>query len=133
MKVLLDEQIDVRMKGHLPDFKVFTLHDYGWLGLKNGELREAMHGEDFQFLVTADKNMPFQQNLEKLRFTLLLLDTPFLLWTFQEMFVPKLRDFLQGYPEPLPRIVHFSVDGLSNGGKKNALLQMVGPEQILFL
>lgn len=133
MKVLLEEQIDVRMKDQLMDFSVFTLHDFGWLGLKNGELREEMHGQDFQFLVTADKNMPFQQNLEKLRFTLLLLDTPSLLWTFQEMFVPKLRDFFKNCPDTLPKIVHFSVEGLSKGSKKNILLRMVGPEQILFL
>ena len=88
MKVLLDEQIDVRMKGLLTDFEVFTL---------------------------------------------LLLDTPFLLWTFQELFVPKLMDFLSNPPDPLPRIVHFSIEGLSKGSKKNALLRMVGVEQILFL
>jgi len=121
------------MKGLLADFEVFTLHDLGWLGLKNGELREEMHGQGFQFLDTADKNMPFQQNLEKLRFTLLLLDTPFLLWTYQEMFVPKLKEFLSNIPDPLPRIVHFSVEGLSKGGKKNTLLRMVDAEQILFL
>lgn len=133
MKVLLDEQIDVRMKGLLEDFEVFTLHDLGWLGLKNGELREEMHAHGFQFLITADKNMPFQQNLEKLQFTLLLLDTPFLLWTFQEKFVPKLKDFLNNPSDPLPRIVHFSVDGISKGSKKKALSSMVETDQILFL
>ncbi len=98
MKVLLDEQIDVRMKALLGDFEAYTLHDFDWLGLKNGELALQIQANDFQFLVTADKNMPFQHNLGKIMFTLILLDTPSLLWANQLRFSPKIISFLQNPP-----------------------------------
>ncbi len=88
MKVLLDEQVDVRMKSLLNDFEVYTLHDFDWLGLKNGALATQLHANDFQFLVTADKNIPFQQNLARIKFTLVLLDMPSLLWKNQLQFSP---------------------------------------------
>lgn len=133
MKVLLDEQIDLRMKGMLRDIEAYTLHDFGWLGLKNGELREQLHANDFQVIITADKNMPFQQNLSKINFSLLLLDTPSLLWDNQIQFVPKILAFFAAPPMVLPRIVHISVEGLSIGSKRAALLNLVGADNILFV
>jgi hypothetical protein len=133
MKVLLDEQVDFRMKPMLHNVEAYTLHDFGWLGLKNGELREQLHANGFQALVTADKNMPFQQNLSRVTFSLLLLDTPSLLWENQVLFIPKLLGFLTSPPVILPRIVHFSVEGLSLGNKKLALSNLVGADDILFL
>jgi hypothetical protein len=34
VKLLLDEQIDVRLKGELSEIEVYTLLDLGWQGLK---------------------------------------------------------------------------------------------------
>ena len=70
MKLLLDEQLDVSIKPQLFGIEVFTVRDMGWLGLKNGELREKLNENDFQFFLTADKNLPFQQNFEKINFYL---------------------------------------------------------------
>ena len=70
MKLLLDEQLDVSIKPQLLGIEVFTVRDMGWLGLKNGELREKLNENDFQFFLTADKNLPFQQNFEKINFYL---------------------------------------------------------------
>lgn len=133
MKLLLDEQIDVRMKPLLREFKVYTLHDFDWLGLQNGALREQVNQNGFDALVSADKNMPFQQNLSKVNFALVLLDTPSLLFANQIQFVPKLTEFFRNPPSPLPKIVHISVDGLSIGSKKSALIKLVGAEHILFV
>jgi len=60
MSILLDEQLDVRMNAALSDFPVVTVQDKGWLGVKNGVLRERLNQEHFRFFVTADKNLPFQ-------------------------------------------------------------------------
>ncbi len=39
MKILLDENIDIRFKNSFPEtYKVFTVKDMGWNGIKNGEL-----------------------------------------------------------------------------------------------
>ena len=48
MSILLDEQIDVRMKTALPNFPVVTVLDKGWLGVKNGTLRERLNQENFR-------------------------------------------------------------------------------------
>jgi hypothetical protein len=38
----------------------------GWRGIKNGALLDLM-AEEFQTIVTTDKNLPFQQNLARRR------------------------------------------------------------------
>lgn len=65
MKLLLDEQIDVRLKSALAELDVYTLMDMGWQGLKNGVLSEKINEGAFAFFITADKNLPFQQNLRQ--------------------------------------------------------------------
>jgi hypothetical protein len=44
----------------------------GWRGIKNGELLDLMTG-NFQVLITADKNLPFQQNLKKRKISAIVL------------------------------------------------------------
>ena len=100
MKTLLDEQINVRFKMLLEGIEVFSVYDKGWDKLKNGELREQMEAEGFEALVTADKNMPFQQNLSKLTFAIVLMDTPSLLFEYQTQFIPKINQFLIGKHNP---------------------------------
>lgn len=43
--------------------EVVSVHDIGWSEKKNGELIRSMLEEGFQFLLTADKNLRYQQNL----------------------------------------------------------------------
>jgi predicted nuclease of predicted toxin-antitoxin system len=76
MKVLLDENIDVRFKEAFSDsvHEVYTVRDMEWNGLKNGELLEAMSLEQFNILVAVDKNLPYQQNPEKLTVSIFILD-----------------------------------------------------------
>jgi hypothetical protein len=44
----------------------------GWRGIKNGALLDLM-AEEFQPIVTTDKNLPFQQNLAKRRIAAVIL------------------------------------------------------------
>jgi hypothetical protein len=44
----------------------------GWRGIKNGALLDFM-AEEFQTIVTTDKNLPFQQNLIKRRIAAVIL------------------------------------------------------------
>ena len=64
MKVLLDENLDHRLKIHIPNS--FTVFEMGWSSLKNGELLKQLYIEKFSFLLTADLNMPYQQNEKKI-------------------------------------------------------------------
>jgi hypothetical protein len=63
MRVLLDEQIDKRLKPLFdPSFVLLTVKERGWDGLKNGNLLRAAQAE-FDALVTMDRGIPHQQNL----------------------------------------------------------------------
>lgn len=133
MRILLDEQIDVRLKTELSEFPVFTVQDKGWIGLKNGALRERLNQEGFDFFVTADKNLPFQQNLDSILFTIILLDAPTLVWIHQRQFIPKLTALLTHPPEPPRKLVHIAVEGLSKGRKTGPLRKLLPMDQLLFV
>ena len=45
----------------------------GWLGKKNGELLKLMTAEGFELFVTVDRNLPYQQNIENLTITIIIL------------------------------------------------------------
>ncbi len=63
-KVLLDENLDRRLKIYFSDkLEVIAVPDLGWQSMKNGELLAAMTEAKFDYLLTADKSLRFQQNL----------------------------------------------------------------------
>ncbi len=76
MKVLLDENIDVRLKKAFEDsgHEVCTVRDMGWNGIKNGELLRKMSEAAFDILVAVDKNLPYQQNTNQLPVSIFILD-----------------------------------------------------------
>ena len=57
MRVLLDENLPKRLKLDLPEYDVFTVRDMGWSGVKNGELLKLMLKNNFEILITFDKNL----------------------------------------------------------------------------
>jgi hypothetical protein len=132
MKVLIDEQLDLRMKKELFKFNVSTVHDLGWLGLKNGALRDKLNEENFDYFITADKNLPFQQNLNKANFCILLLNIHDLVWEDEKMFIPKLSEILDNPPNPLPKVICLSIVGLSSTKKLRLLEKLLG-DDIIFI
>jgi len=65
-RVLLDENLDRRLKNYFSDeLDVTSVPDLGWQSKKNGELLSAMDAEGITYLLTADRNLRFQQNLDK--------------------------------------------------------------------
>ena len=61
MKILLDENIDVRFKKHFPEeHEVYTVQDMGWKGIKNGELITLLAQNNFDCWIVVDKNIPYQ-------------------------------------------------------------------------
>lgn len=65
MKLLLDENLPKRLKNDFPEHEVSTVRDKMWNGKKNGELMKLMIDEDFDALLTFDKNIQYQQNFQK--------------------------------------------------------------------
>ena len=62
MRVLLDECLPRRLKQLISGHEVKTVPESGWAGKTNGELLSLAH-EQFDILVTVDRNLPAQQNL----------------------------------------------------------------------
>jgi len=75
MKVLLDECVTKRLKSHLKDFEVYSVVEMGWSGVKNGKLLSLCATHHFDIVLTIDKNMMFQQNLEKHPVTIVVLNS----------------------------------------------------------
>jgi hypothetical protein len=133
MKTLLDEQLHIDFKPSLSLPNVFEPKDFNWDGLKNGELREKLNENDFIFFITADKKLPFQQNLNKVNFTIILLDTPTLKWADLSRFVEKTREILSNTSLILPKLVHISIEEFHNKKLIANLEKLLPPDQILFL
>ena len=56
MKVLLDENLDHRLRNHHGKHEVFTASYKGWDGLKNGKLLETAENGGIDVLVTGERN-----------------------------------------------------------------------------
>jgi predicted nuclease of predicted toxin-antitoxin system len=61
MRILLDESLPRNLSLELTGHEVQTVQRAGWAGLKNGELLRTA-SQEFQVLLTGDKNLEFQQN-----------------------------------------------------------------------
>ena len=74
MKILLNESLPRKLKYDFGvEHAVLTIRDIGWIGKKNGELLSLMIDNGFEIFVTVDRNLQYQQNLERLSITIIVL------------------------------------------------------------
>jgi len=99
MKILLDECVTKRLKTHLDTFEVFTVIELNISGIKNGKLLNYCVEHSFDILLTIDKNLMFQQNLDQYPLTIVVLDCQTSkieeLVTFLPIFKSKVKSFLK--------------------------------------
>ncbi len=74
MKILLDECVTKRLKNHLEEFEVLTVRELGLSGVKNGKLMTYCRENNFDILLTIDKNLMYQQNLYQYPVTIVILN-----------------------------------------------------------
>jgi hypothetical protein len=74
-RVLFDHNVPDGLRRLLPGHDVRTAHDEGWGRLGNGELLAQTERAGFDVLVTADRNLRFQQNLAGRRIAIVELPT----------------------------------------------------------
>ena len=74
MKILLDECVTKRLKKHLEEFEVLTVRELNLSGIKNGKLMTFCVENNFDILLTIDKNLLFQQNFDHYPLTIVVLD-----------------------------------------------------------
>ncbi len=66
MRILIDENLPRYLKHILSKYDVQTVQDMGWHGVKNGTLLNLAESV-FDIFLTADKNLPYQQNLSNIQ------------------------------------------------------------------
>lgn len=76
MIVLFDHSTPAPLARHLAGHAVTEARDRGWDRLSNVDLLTEAEQAGFEVLVTADKNMRYQQNLTKRKIALVILPTP---------------------------------------------------------
>jgi len=74
MKIILDENLPKYLKKLLKEYTVTTVQEEGWSGIKNGELIKRIT-QNFDVLITADKNLRYQQNLRNSKIVIIQLYT----------------------------------------------------------
>jgi len=73
MRVLIDECLPRQLQSWLePHAQASTVLGVGWQSVKNGKLLRTANDAGFDVLLTADKNMFFQQNLQGMRIAVLV-------------------------------------------------------------
>ena len=76
MLILFDHVTPRGIARFLPGHTVTKAKERGWDTLANGDLLAAAERAGFDVLLTADKNMRYQQNLAGRRIALVVLSTP---------------------------------------------------------
>jgi predicted nuclease of predicted toxin-antitoxin system len=76
MRLLLDENLDWRLRRDLQGHQTESIPLIGWAGIENGELLAKAVEAQFDVLVTMDDNMVHQQNIERYSIALIALRAP---------------------------------------------------------
>jgi len=100
MKLLLDENLPKRLKLDFPEHDIYTVRDMGWNGIKNGELLKLLLENNFDALLTFDKNLQHQQNFSKYTITVFVLSAPINSYEALTKLSSYIKDYLNKKPFP---------------------------------
>ena len=87
MKILLDENLDHRLRTNLGPHEVYTTSYKGWDGLKNGRLLDAAENDGFELFLTGDRTLCYEQNLTGRRLAIIVMSS--VEWRIVVMHLPK--------------------------------------------
>jgi predicted nuclease of predicted toxin-antitoxin system len=73
LKILLDHNLDRRLKNYLTNYETATTQEQGWADVLNGELLALAEENNFDVLLTADSNIKNQQNLSNRKIAILVI------------------------------------------------------------
>ena len=73
MKLLLDECVEHRLAKNISGHETNSVNRRGWNGSKNSELL-TLAASEFDVLVTTDRNLAFQQNVEQFEISVVVLE-----------------------------------------------------------
>jgi len=115
MRILLDENLlSKKLKQPFLNkgYQVYNVNDMGWRGLKDREILERAENQPFDIFITADKNLPYQQNFSNTILIVVILNTRS---TNPNYLVPLMMKISEFVPSLSGGIVFVDDDGnLSN-------------------
>jgi hypothetical protein len=75
LNILFDHNVNRHFARHLKEQNIKTAREMGWDKLVNGELLAAAAEAEFEALLSLDKNLRHQQNLNTLPIAIVVLDS----------------------------------------------------------
>ena len=75
MRVLLDNNVNPRFAHLISGHEIAHAHELGWDHLLNGDLIATAESNGFQAIITADKNLRYQQNLGGRQISIVVLNS----------------------------------------------------------
>lgn len=94
MKLLLDENLPKKLKLDYLDHDIYTVSDQKWNGIENGKLLELLVANNFDALLTFDKNLQHQQNFKKYTITVFVLSAPINSYSVLSKLSEKIKAYL---------------------------------------
>jgi predicted nuclease of predicted toxin-antitoxin system len=73
VKVLFDQNVPRNLVRYLSAHAVTRSAELGWQELKNGDLLDEEQDKGFEVMVTADRSLTYQQNLDNRRLAIVVL------------------------------------------------------------
>ena len=94
MRIQFDHNAPRPIRRHLFGHDVDVAEEHGWATLVNGELLDRAEEAGYGVVITADRNMPYQQNIGSRSFALIVLGAN--RWPLIEPRIEDLRAALEG-------------------------------------
>ena len=94
MRILFDHNAPRQLRRHLVGHDVDVAEERGWATLVNGELLDRAEESGYEVVTTADRNMPYQQNIGSRSFALIVLGAN--RWPLIEPKIEDIRATLDG-------------------------------------
>ena len=105
MKLLLDENLPKRLKLDFHEHEIYTVRDKNWNGIKNGELLKLLTDNNFDALLTFDKNLQHQQNFLKYTITVFVLSAYINSYEELTKLTPQIKAYLNKKPLSVGAVV----------------------------
>ena len=94
MRILFDHNVPRQLRRHLVGHDVDVAEERGWATLVNGELLDRAEEARYEVVITADRNMPYQQNIGSRSFALVVLGAN--RWPLIDPRIEDIRNALEG-------------------------------------
>jgi predicted nuclease of predicted toxin-antitoxin system len=99
MRVLLDNNVNHRFGSLLIGHEVIHARALGWAELFNGDLISEAEAAGFQVMITADKQMQYQQNLRTRNISIIVLNSLMIVLADISHLAPQVQEILDAGPE----------------------------------